>query len=543
MSLLCFACIGLAATSASSHENTAHQERNPLMDTKSIFKKVILPSSELYSVDLVTRDITGQPTPVFLAIKYIDSWQWVMLEQPFLSNPRSTGQRSYRPQWKTKFPIHSTGRVRVSLPKGRYLLYVGKGLEYAPIKHPFEVSDHSVPVVDITIERFIDMPAKGWWSGDTHVHAARAGSKDDRELLWASQAEDIHISSILTMGDQDFLHFPQYAYGNVGTANDGDFWLVPGQEEPRTSELGHTIILNTHRLYRDADNYYRYDTLFRQARIDGALTGVAHYFYDKFLSRNAGALLLAEDLVDFVEILDDTGMFKPEQYYEALNMGAHLSLSAGSDFPWGGHIGDNRTYALLAKGEALTPEKWYSALKAGRTFVTQGPMLDFKIDGRPVGSDIFVKKGAQLEISVRAEGHPEIASPKRVWLVSMGDILHEIETEKRDAGVLEFSLTLRARMSQWYAVAVEAHNGAVAHSSPIYVWVDGAAPRVEYDRLLALYEKNLTRIDNLSSQDFVPVKQREKFQSWLSRIRSVYTGKIAELKNEKGITVKDKDDR
>jgi len=521
--------LALLISSAWSHDGVHHTSS---INESTAFKLPITSSSELFSVEFVTRNVKGEPTPAFLAVKYADSWQWIMLEQPFLANPRTDAQRSYRPQWRTKYPIHSNGRTQIRLPKGRYVLYAGKGLEYAPVKHVFEVAADNKTSVDVTLKRYIDMPAKGWWSGDTHVHAPRFGVKDNRGLLWAAQAEDIHISSILLMGDKEFLHFPQYALGKDGTHREGDFWLVPGQEEPRTSELGHTIMLNTQRLYRNTDDYYRYDAIFRKSRNDGALTGIAHFYGDKFLSRNAGALLLAEDLVDFVELMDDTGMFKPEHFYDALNMGARLSLSAGSDFPWGGHIGDNRTYVLLEEGVEFNPDNWYAALKAGRSFVTQGPLLDFKINGQSIGSDLHVKKGDRIDITVRTEGHPDVSSPKKLWLVSMGHTIKKIDTERRDAGVLEFQLTLTAERSQWFAVAAEGYKGAVAHSSPIYVHVDGGPVTAKPEKLTLLYEENIARIDRMGKAEFVPEEQRAHFILWLDHVRTIYLKKIAALNRE-----------
>jgi len=521
--------VGLAPAKAWPHPYSHDETKiNPTLQ----FKHPIELSSNRFPIELTAHDEKGQPVPAFLAIKYADSWQWLALKQPFLPNPRSVAQRSYRPQWKTKFPIHIDGQVLIELPKGRYVAYLGKGLEYVPIKHTFEVTGEGTVSLDLKLERYIDMPAKGWWSGDAHVHADRDESHKNRELLLAAQAEDIHISSILLMGDQENLHFPQYAQGKAGTKQKGEYWLVPGQEEPRTSELGHTIILNTERLYRDVNSYYRYDRLFKDARRDHALTGIAHFFNDKFMSRNAGALLLAEQLVDFVEILDDSGMFKPEHYYAALNMGARLSLTAGSDYPWGAHIGDNRTYAQLTPGETLTPTKWYDAVKQGRTFVTQGPLLEFQVNGQQIGSDLHLQKGDAVQIHVKAEGYPGVGSPKKLWLVSQGKTLHELETEKRDAGVLEFSLTTTAEKSQWLAVASEAYNGAVAHSSPIYVHVDGDPILAEPAELLGLYEQSLLRIERLDEGEFVPASQRDEFLDWVERIKSIYIDKIIVLRNQ-----------
>ncbi|MBU3004250.1 CehA/McbA family metallohydrolase [Paraglaciecola arctica] len=528
---LCMCVLVFNCASALAHKGVKH-DHGEITFTPNDYQRLISPSAEQGSLDVMIKDEHNHPTPAFISIKYADSWQYIVLEQQFLPNPRLSLQRSNRPQWKTKFPIHTLGHAKLVLPVGKYQILVGKGIEYTPQTLTFEINKDKLTSLDISLKRFVNMPQQGWWSGDTHVHAARNSAKDDRELLWAAQAEDIHVSSVLVMGDAKQMHFPQYALGDTGIVQENNYWLVPGQEEPRTSELGHTILLNTQKLYRNTGDYYRYDTIFKQARKDGALTGIAHFFGDKFYAKNAGALLLAEGLVDFVELLDNDGIFNPQHYYDALNIGARLSLTAGSDFPWGGHIGDNRTYAFIGENNKLTPSKWYQAVKAGKTFITQGPILSFTINGETIGSDLHLKVADAQKISVRAQGNKNIGIPKALSLISMGDVIHKLDAENTKGDSLEFNLELKADHSRWFIAEARAHNGAIAHSSPIYITVNNADILAAPDELLTLYQQNLSRIEQLTSAEFVPQQQRPSFVKWLNKMMAIYQQKIQALENQ-----------
>src|SRR5260370_27353443 len=55
----------------------------------------------------------------------------------------------------------------------------------------------------------------------------------------------------------------------------------------------------------------------------------------------------------------------------------------------GGPVGMNRVYAHLAEGPVKI-EGFLDALKAGRTFATNGPLLDFSLDEQAIGGGVEV---------------------------------------------------------------------------------------------------------------------------------------------------------
>ena len=67
---------------------------------------------------------------------------------------------------------------------------------------------------------------------------------------------------------------------------------------------------------------------------------------------------------------------------------------AGADFPYFGPTlpGVERTYVKV-EGE-FTPQSWFAAFRRGHAYVTNGPFLDFTINGRQMGEELRVPGGS-----------------------------------------------------------------------------------------------------------------------------------------------------
>src|SRR5262249_2852721 len=78
------------------------------------------------------------------------------------------------------------------------------------------------------------------------------------------------------------------------------------------------------------------------------------------------------------------GYYSQEIYYELLECGLRLPPSAGSAsgvLP--NPVGYNRVYVKV--GDDRSYPAWWSALRAGRSFVTNGPLLRVEAGGSPPG--------------------------------------------------------------------------------------------------------------------------------------------------------------
>ena len=84
------------------------------------------------------------------------------------------------------------------------------------------------------------------------------------------------MGNLLRMGDFWATYFAQYAFGEKGRYTEAGRLLSPGQEEPRTPEIGHTISLGATELVRNQQDYYSFDRLFDRVHQLGGVTGFAH---------------------------------------------------------------------------------------------------------------------------------------------------------------------------------------------------------------------------------------------------------------------------
>src|SRR5262249_26295269 len=116
------------------------------------------------------------------------------------------------------------------------------------------------------------------------------------------------------------------------------------------------------------------------------------------------ATLIATGRVDGVEMLRD-GAYQHQEYYRYLNCGYRLPLVGGtdkmtSDVP----VGLYRTYVRIPADQEFTYDTWCANLKAGRTFLSGGPVITFKVDGHEVGDTVRLPgNGGMVEVEARVE--------------------------------------------------------------------------------------------------------------------------------------------
>jgi hypothetical protein len=308
-------------------------------------------------------------------------------------------------------------------------------------------------------------------------------ARDDPAIASWLAAEDVHVGNLLETGDFLATYFAQYAFGEKGRYREGDHIVSSGHEEPRTPEMGHTISLGAAEFVRFRDDYYSYDRVFDHVHELGGITGFAHQGMS-FRGYRGMALNVLRGKVDFLELAQfcvPEGPLAVDHYYHFLDLGLKLTALAGSDFPWCGRgprygfknevpqIGNARFYTYVGKDFSF--ERWYAAVKNGRTFVTTGPALLLRVNGRLPGETLDVAPGATLQISAEALGHPA-----QVPLSSLEIIMHAKAVRRitgRDAGRLSVEFTMPVGHGVWIAAKCEAGKSQVAHTIPVYVSVDG----------------------------------------------------------------------
>jgi hypothetical protein len=375
------------------------------------------------------------------------------------------------------------GGFDVRLPPGTYTLTIAKGFEYLHETQAIELKPGAALKREYKMRRWVDMPARGWYSADDHIHLRRSAADNHAIAQWIA-SEDVHVGNLLQMGDFWATFFAQYAFGERGLYQEAGRVLSSGQEEPRTPEIGHTISLGASDFVRMQPDYYSYDRLFDRVHTLGGVTGIAHQAMS-FHGYRGMALNTLRGKTDFLELAqfcEPEGPVAVQHYYEFLDMGIKLTALAGSDFPWCGvgrqygfseprfaQIGNARFYAYA--GGALTFESYMAALKAGHTFATTGPVLFLTVNGKMPGDSVDVAPGSKVKISAEAYGVSGQVPLRDLEIIGHSKVL--ARSEGKDAAHLTVDLELPVDHGIWIAAKCDAGTGQVAHTTPVYVTVNG----------------------------------------------------------------------
>jgi hypothetical protein len=446
------------------------------------------------------------------------------------------------------------GTASLELPPGRYRLRVFKGIEYAVAERRFEIRADESRTLDVELSRWIDMPASGWYGADDHLHITRLTPEDDRRIAAWMRAEDLHVANLLQMGTVDqFGVTPQHDFGAAGEYRLGDTLLLAGQEHPRTHFLGHTITLGADAAIDLRETYIVYETFWRASQERNGLPGFAHWGAGP--ARDGLAVDAPRGLVFFLEVLQ----FEFPHYdvwYELLDLGIRLTPTAGTDFPCGSWSvpGRERFYTRLSAPP--TRGTWLEAVRRGRTFVTNGPLLELRVGEAEIGDELQLDAPTRLALRGAVRFDPARDDVRRVELVRNGEPL-PTPVERPAPGELRFEVVREVSESAWYALRVSGNKigeaplppptgpfanylidrvtnfgevreageafaegrghvrPSAAHTAPIWVSVRGSPAIENRERARELARASLARLDALEARLADPHVEGETIWDWV----------------------------
>ncbi len=295
--------------------------------------------------------------------------------------------------------FHTDGEFEIDLPPGKATFGVAKGFEFFPVDQEVNVREDRPESVTIRLKRLDKARDKGWWDGANHFHMNYSGVyyNPPKTMMFQGDAEDIHVLNNLICNKEqripDIAHFT----GKPDPVSTSERILFHNQEyHPPFWGHGAFLNLKEHYVIPDYVGYqntvvaslYPSNTVPNQvARAQGALAGYAHGVGSNF------AADLALETVDFVEVNSIEGM---EPLYRAWNCGYDVVASAGEDafgnFYRSYIIGSNRVY--VKTGKQLDYDKWIADFRAGRSFVSAGPLVYFTLNGKDPGDTINLSAGS-----------------------------------------------------------------------------------------------------------------------------------------------------
>jgi hypothetical protein len=397
--------------------------------------------------------------------------------------------------------VYISGETIIKLPRGKVYLEVSKGFEIRPVRKIVEVGPDTTEI-EVALEKVLPWRERGWVTADTHVHflspstAGLEGSAEGVNVvnLLASQWGEL----MTNVGDFD----GKTTFGSRESGGDGE-WLVRVGTENRQHVLGHVSLLG-----------YRGDIIApmctggpdeaaigdpienlliewaEQCRKQGGLVVLPHFPNPR--CESAAALITGA--IDAIETTSGGGLYLGidpytlADYYRYLNCGYFVAAVGGTDkMKASTAVGTVRTYAKIDEEQEFTYESWLEAVKAGRTFATYGPLLEFSVDGQPAGTRMEIPSGGGT-LDVEWEASSVTVPMSRIELVVNGEIRESLALKSdSDSG----SWSFKATESCWLAVLVRAHyhdkpEMIAAHSSPVMVRVGGSNVFSAPDALVTL---------------------------------------------------------
>lgn len=439
--------------------------------------------------------------------------------------------------------FHTSGEAEIEVPAGRTTLEALRGWEYAPRSATVDVPAGGERSVTLQLERLIDMPARGWYSGDTHLHDLHQGFGLTHEAFFLQLvAEDLHVSNALIhmdgtrlMGRWEDLtgrphplstptHILQYGHefrgglGHIGMIGIGEYILplIAGQSGTPYAQttLEHEYL--------------------EGARAQGGLAGFMHpYLRPPDTPDAAAGTLIALDVALGLGDFYDLGALYSDElastgfYYRLLNAGFRLPATGGTDNfsdVWRDPPpGSDRTYAWVEG--PLTVRSWLDAVRRGRTFVSTGPMLLVTVEGQLPGAEIALPADGPPDLRVRAEVS-SITPIDSLQILVNGVAVRTIRAT--DPLRVEFDGRVPVPLGGWVAARVLGpaseyigDDYAFAHSGPVYVVRDGrpfvSAADVRF--LAATVDAIWARAQ---AADWLTSAARERFRSAVVDARAVY---------------------
>ena len=403
----------------------------------------------------------------------------------------------------------------VDLPVGEAILEAAKGVEYLPQSKKVTIRQDEVTLVKVDLERMASMNAAGWWSASDHVHMNYAGNLHNtpENLMMIARAEDLDVVGEKVCNKDHRIFDHQYFTGQPHALTNAEQILSFG-EEYRPPFYGHINFINLtkHLLSPFTTGYegsaieslYPSNTdMFLAGRKQGAIGGYVHpWSGDPVRSGYAVARGFPVDLAlgsfEYLEVLTSAGHFTGTApvWHRALNCGFRVTASAGEDSILGLHatsiIGSSRLYAYL--GDKLEWPRYVEAIRRGRTFVTNGPLLAFTVDGRIPGDEIRLPDaGGTVEVNASVQS---IVPLEKLEVFFNGKVI-------ASSGGSPIRKRIPIDRSGW--ITVRATNSKPQHpiddsyivgeASPVYVYKGGQPIRSKEDA-----EYFLQWIDDITRQ-------------------------------------------
>lgn len=428
-------------------------------------------------------------------------------------------------------------QAEITVPAGKYLIRVFRGLEYRVAQQEFDVAPGQSRTLRLELERWTNPASRSWYSGESHIHANYGYGhwyNTPETMRLQLEGEGLTVANFMVANsDADGVFDREFFRGAPDPLSDSQTILY-WNEEFRATLWGHMTLLNLKQLvepiftgFKDTTNPWDVPTnadIAEQTHWQGGhvnYTHPANNITDPFLSAYSAKAVPVDVALGKIDSLDiNWGEATVSLWYRLLNCGFHLPACAGTDcflnrirsrLP-----GSDRAYVKI--DGAFSYGEWIKNLRAGRSFVTNGPMLEFTLGGQALGQTLRLSSADTVPVRASATAPFPLA---RLELVYNGAVVAtgSLSTDRLN-GKLEQPIKIES--SGWLGLRAFGEDRTQAHTSPVYVEVaeKPTASRKDAEYFLQWIDRLEAK---LKERDRIPTSElKRRVELQLNAARTVY---------------------
>ncbi|HMF12027.1 MAG TPA: CehA/McbA family metallohydrolase, partial [Gemmataceae bacterium] len=448
--------------------------------------------------------------PVVAAFTFTDS----------LDRVYPSPSRRLAPDFNFHFQIYRADGETIALQPGKYTVSFTRGPEYLVQQKTITVPARSTHQEEFRLKRWIHPAAKGWYSGDHHIHAAGCAHYESptegvtpEDMMRHVLGEDLNVGCCLSWGPC-WYHQKRYFEGKVNDLSTTRHLLRYDVEVSGfpSSHCGHICLLRL----REQDypgtkligDWPSWDLpIFKWAKAQGGVVGFAHsgwglapekpddptavqlpnYLVPLMdgIGANEYVVDVAHNACDFISTVDTPSVWELNIWYHTLNCGYRCRISGETDFPciYGERVGLGRSYVHL--DGKLDFDAWVEGIKRGRCYVSDGKshLMDFTVNGLGVGekdSEVKLKDAGMVKIKAKVAAWLEPKPTPETERIRNAPTPTKGNSSYRTLVSKPYWHVERARIGDTRKVPVEVvvNGRAVARKE---VLADGSEQDVEFD--------------------------------------------------------------
>jgi hypothetical protein len=385
------------------------------------------------------------------------------------------------------------GKVTVRVPRARLRIEAIQGLETELAVSEVDTTSRTAAAVQLPMRKFYETRFREWYAGNTHLHLMRMSRADaERYLQVVPRADNLDlvflscVRRVLDEQDHGSNQIVQESFSSdiLTRLSEGGTLIARGQEHRHNfgrggQGYGHALMLNLRQpiqpvsrgpgLMAEGTDGQPLQRGLTAAREQGATVIWAHSdFGHEDIPSWINGLVDAQNIFDISRDGDFERIF-----YRYLNLGLRVPFSTGTNWT----IYDFARVYVPVPGE-LTTAGWLENLRAGRSYITNGPFLEMETERAGIGGTLTLESPNVVTVVGQGMGRRDFGG---LELVYNGRVVHRVGAEA-EGGYYFADLRHGLFIDQpgWFALRIPSDVGQnelgrnlFAHTSPIYVEMQG----------------------------------------------------------------------